>query len=431
MKKFHLLVLLGIVCISCEREWDDPIPEGAVLGAPYLVAELTEEGKVLLNWGFNRLCAGWLCPHTVDGSRYEVYWKFPGADDFVRLAQLGEEERSFMVDNLEYGVPYEFNMKTFRAGHMTTSNRIMIVPNPIPAYETLMELDNWDPILNPKINSPGDKVAFVSNYRWAQGSQDFMTLSLFLHDLVSGQTELVKQNSYHPQWSADGQRILYGTTDGKSQIAQGYFPSQLETYNVETKAFRLVITGQYQQYFPSFGKDDDEVLFLSDSLERGEMGLWKTDSSGDTEVLWPSFQLPEHGAGLPLFTGLDASNFRNLVALDRLSTVENRSVYTIYGVEFGEGVQKKAMVESRWNDMAPAFSPFDEKLLAFVSDRSGSRQVWTIDISTGKLNQVTFFQEGAFISGTSLSWIDGGQSLVVPISSSQGVSQLVKVNVIT
>lgn len=425
----YFLLVLFFLSFSCEEHWDDPIPEGASLGSPYLKSEITKEGEVLLNWDLITICPGF-CPPTVEGSSYEVFGKYSEENDFVRIARLGADEKNFLVDNLEYGKPYSFYVTTHRAGQVARSNKVMTIPNPLSEYETLMELDNKDPIYNLKMNVNGNKFAFTSNYRWTDQGKDYMTLSLFLHDMVSGETNLIKLDSYHPQWSADGGKLIFGTTDGLRPMGHGKTSSQLETYNVKTNTFHIVKVGLYQQIFPSFGKEEHSVLFLSDSLESGKMGLWKKDSEGDIQLLWTSFQFPENGAGLSLTTGMNASIFKDMVALDHLSTIENRAVYNIYSVEFGEGVQKKELVGSPWHDKFPVFSPFNEEFLAFLSDRSGTTQVWTLNTSNGNLNQVSFFQDNYYISSSnSLSWIDQGQSLVLPISNSEGIRKLVKISV--
>jgi len=428
MKNRYILLALFFVLVGCVERWDDPIPEGAELSTPYLISTVTEEGKLMLSWHFSRICPGF-CPPRVDGSRYEVFGKFPGSSDFVRIARLGADDRTFIIDNSEFGKPYEFYVTTHRAGQMTTSNRVMTVPNLLPEYETVMEMDNWDPFYQVKINPQGNKLAFISNYRWTEEGQDFMTLSLFVLDILSGQTDMVRLNSYHPQWSADGQRVVFASTEGLRQIAQAYTPSHLFTYEVESQVLNRIVEGPHQHYYPRFGKGDNSVLFFSDSLERGNMGLWKTDKEGNIQVLWPSFPYPQHGAGLPLSTAMDASMLKDMAAFDHLSTVENRTVYNIYAVEFGDGIQKKELVGSPWHDMAPAFSPTNENLIAFVSDRSGTRQVWTLDTSTGKLNQVSFFQDDDYISSSvSISWTDQGQSLVLPIIGSAGIQKMVKIH---
>lgn len=430
MEKQYILFALFFSLVGCVERWDDPIPEGSELGTPYLISTITEEGKVSLNWHFSRICPGF-CPPTVQGSSYEVFGKFPGSSDFVRIARLDAGEKTFMVDNSAYGNTYEFYVTTHRAGQKTTSNRVMTVPNPLPEHEIVLEMDNWDQFYQSKVNPQGGKLAFISNYRWTEEGQDFMTLSLFVQDILSGQTEMVRLNSYHPEWSADGQMVVFASTEGLRQVVRGYTPSHLFTYELESQALNRIVEGPHQHYYPRFGKGDDTLLFFSDSLESGNMGLWKTDKEANIQVLWPSFPYPEHAAGLPLTTAMDASMLKDMAAFDHLSTVDNRTVYNIYVVEFGDGVQKRELVGSPWHDMSPSFSPSNENLIAFVSDRSGTRQVWTLDTSSGKLNQVSYFQDNDHIgSNMSLSWTDQGQSLVLPISGPTGIWKMVKISLI-
>ncbi len=82
MKYYFTFFFLTVLLFSCEKHWDDAIPEGATLGIPRLFAELNEEGKIILEWNFDRICFGWSCDPIVEGTRYEIFGKFPGENDF-------------------------------------------------------------------------------------------------------------------------------------------------------------------------------------------------------------------------------------------------------------------------------------------------------------------------------------------------------------
>jgi hypothetical protein len=123
------------------------------------------------------------------------------------------------------------------------------------------------------------------------------------------------------------------------------------------------------------------------------------------------------------------SSFSDLAAVDILSEGEYRNVYNIYGIDFNNSVQMIDLVISPWNETSSSFSPFEENLLAFISDRSGRRQVWVKDISNGKLKQVSFLKDDLYISsnGNIISWVDQGQSLAFPVTSPTGDQKLIKI----
>lgn len=256
---------------SCNKQYEDAIPEGATLGFPNLVVNLNEEGRIMLNWNISRFCAGWTCDPVVEGSSHDVFVKFSGENDFVRIARLSKGENEYMVPNTEYGKPYEFYVTSRRAGRVLASNIVMIVPNPFPEFETVMELENWNVINFPKVNIQGDKVAYIANYRLTEAGQDYMVSSLYLKYLVLGQTEMIRKRCYHPQWSKTGSQFVYGTSEGLSQIVQGHIPIHLEIYDLEKKEISLIKDGSHRHYFPTFAKDNESILFLSDSLGRGEL----------------------------------------------------------------------------------------------------------------------------------------------------------------
>lgn len=393
-----------------------------------MIADLNEDGRVLLEWNFFRICFGWFCDPIVEGSRYEIFAKYPGENDFVRIERLGKDELTYLLANVAHGKPYEFYVAAHRAGQVTTSNTVMIVPTAFPEYETIMKIENGDGIFFPKVNIQGEKVAYISNFRWNENGQDYMTLSLFIKNLVTGESEMIRKSCYHPQWSVDGKKVVYGTTAGLERIAPGYTPIHLEIYDLESKESKLVNAGLHHHNFPNFTMDNQSLVFLSDSLDRRSMGLWRLNSEGASEVLWPNFQLPDQAVGLPLFTGVNASYLSDWVAVDNLRTVNNMPVYNIYGFEIEGDIQEKEIIVSQWNDMAPSFSPFDENMLAFVSNRSGRYQVWAIDLVTGVLRQLSFFKNDFYLDflNNPLSWVDQGRGVAVAGVNNESIQKLVK-----
>jgi hypothetical protein len=431
MKNCVTFLLVTILLFGCEKQWDDPIPEGEILSIPRLIANLNEDGRVLLDWDFHRKCEKWTCDPVVEGSHYEIFVKYPDENDFVSLARIGRDENEYMVPNTEFGKPYEFYITSQRAGQETTSNTVMTVPNSFPEYEAIIEMENWNAINYPKVNIQGDKVAYISNYRLIESGPEYGVSSLFLKDLTTGHTEMIREQCYHPQWSRDGSRLVYGTSNGLNQVVEGYTPIHLEMYDLENKEISLLKDGSHHHYFPTFAKDDQSLLFMSDSLERKVFGLWRLNHDADSEVLLPEIRQSAQFLSLRYHTSMDVSSFSDLVSVDIRQEVDNRQVFNIYRIDLNNGPQKSDLVVSPWNDTSSSFSIFQDNLLAFVSDRSGIGQVWVLDISSGKLKQVSFLKEDFRITsyGNILSWVDQGQSLAFPVSNPTGERKLIKMKI--
>ena len=430
MKKIRVIILV-LFLLGCEKQYDDPIPEGAVLGTPNLVANLNEEGKVVLSWDISRFCSGWFCDPAVEGSSYDIFVKNAGANEFEKIDRVGKDQYEYLVPRTEFNKTYEFYVISRRAGQIATSNTVMIVPNPYPKIETVMEIEDSNFFNFPQVNIHGDKVAYLSNYSWDELGQEYGVIGLFVKDLVTGEVEIIQKRCYHPKWSRDGGKLIYGTVDGLSSVVQGYTPIHLEIYDFKTGEISLLKGGRHHNYFPTFAMDNESILFLSDSLTRGEFGLWRLNNNGNSEVLLSQIQQGGQLSNLVYSTSMDASSFSDLVSLDILGEFENRQVYNIYRVDLNSGSNISNLVVSPWTDTSSSFSPFEDDLIAFVSDRSGKSQVWVLEISTGKLKQVSFLNEDLYINsyGNIISWLDNGKSLAFPVYRSSDDRKLVKIQI--
>ena len=429
---FRFSVLL--IAFSCQEQWDDPIPEGASLASPSLYSDLTEDGEIILRWGNFRICNGFNCfPNDVNATFYEVFVKRSDAQNFERLAQLPSGTNHFLFSDVRKGEAYEFFIKSNRAGTSVDSNTVMIIPNEVPAIEVVFRLDMaGHALMHPRLSPLGNLVAYVSDVRFTEAGEERRALSLFIWDKDTQQHQLVKRNANQPNWSSDGKRLIYVTTTGLSQSAQGSLPSHLELFDLEGEEFIFFSGGLHQQLLPSFSKDDEQVFFYSDSLNNEDFGLWKRDFSGNSSLVFPSFQDQELLAGLAPFIGLDVSRLTEKVAVDHLQSFNGRPQYQIFGFDMENGGQKFDLMVSQWSDFSPSFSPVDPNKIAFVSDRSGVSQVWVLDLVSRVLQQVTFFSTwnsdyGITRVGFSISWGADGKSILIPVSSPNGGRELVKI----
>ncbi|AFL86283.1 hypothetical protein Belba_3801 [Belliella baltica DSM 15883] len=433
MKKLSAIILIFLL-FSCEKQYEDAIPEGSSIVRSTLYSDLTDDGNIMLQWGDVRICNGFNCiRNEVSASNYELFVKRPGAQNFERVIRLPSGTNQFLFGDVSKGEAYEFFIKSNRAGTSVDSNTVMIIPAEVQEIELVFRLDmSGHALMHPRLSPLGSKVAYVSDVQFTEAGEERRALSLFIWDKEAQQHYLVKRNANQPNWSSDGKRLIYVTTSGLSQSVQGVLPSHLEIFDLEGEEFTLISGGFHQQYLPSFSKDDEQVFFYSDSLNREDFGLWQRDFFGNTSPVFPSFRDPELLAGMSPFYGLDVSQITEMVAVDHLQLFNDRPVYHIFGFDMASGGQKVDLMVSQWSDFSPSFSPVDANKLAFISDRSGISQVWLLDLVSKELKQVTFFstQKSDYRItkiGSSISWGDDGNSLIFPVSSPRGGRELVKI----
>jgi dipeptidyl aminopeptidase/acylaminoacyl peptidase len=70
------------------------------------------------------------------------------------------------------------------------------------------------------------------------------------------------------------------------------------------------------------------------------------------------------------------------------------------------------LITSGWNDYNAAISPNADQI-AFISDRSGSEQLWLYNLQTKEYKQLTGYDENDYFDGnwTKINWMDNNQLL--------------------
>ena len=121
-----------------------------------------------------------------------------------------------------------------------------------------------------------------------------------------------------------------------------------------------------------------------------EYNIWKIPSQGGTAI-----QITADFNDLNDLGRIDDRSPKTLswskdgksIAFARMKKSNPEYNYQIYAVP-ANGGKKTILVSSQWSDFCPVYSP-DGTSIAFVSNRSGLNEIWTMNLQTKKFRQIT------------------------------------------
>lgn len=415
MKNFTLLFISILIFSSCEK-FDDSIPDGGLLETPTLIANLVGPDKVSLIWSSGSICAG-ECPSFVPATYYEIWTKSLTSTTNYKLAETPAGETAFLVEGLEPGVTQEFFVIAKRANFSNKTNRVMVVPNELPTPNTIFEREGFDYITHPQLSPDGETIA----YSVSDAGSTVTPQQVFLYDLAKKSQKLISENGKYPAWSASGESVLFVLGDATSSTVNGY--------SIASGELNAYVNDSFQSYFPVYGAGDSTMLYFIDSLDQGESGVVAFQFLKDTLSMIREESLLESS---PLqVLGMNFLPEENTLAysIPFPKETELGYAYDIVGFDQDTPSSIKNLVVSEWNDSNPCYSIQEPTLLAFVSDRSGSAQLWVKELVSGKLYQVTDFKDSQrIINGIAgLSWNE--ERLFINIQDTQGVTRFLRIDV--
>jgi hypothetical protein len=415
MKSFIIPLLSLLVFSACER-FDDPIPEGATLEFPVLIADVVSPTEVLLSWSSHQICAGF-CPDIVPASSYEIWAKSLNASIDFKLATVQAGEMTYLAKGLEVGVAQEFFVIAKRANVSHETNRVMVVPNELPTVTFLFQKESFDYITHPQVSPDGTEVVYALSKAGASGSSQ----NIFLYDLRSRSERLIKENGQYPSWSGDGKKLTF--------VSEMPTASMITEFVFDTGATEVVMSNSFKSYFPQYIEENESLLYFLDSLDEGESWIVSLGLAIPDTTFLRKVDL-ERNTHAPVL-GMDFSPKSNEVAYSSIFPKDTKRgfSYDVVGFDLENPANLTNWVVSEWNDTNPAFSSANPNMLAFVSDRSGVPQVWIKNSQTQKLFQVTDFQGSERINMgiAGLSW--NGKNLFVNIQDVQGITRMVSIDV--
>jgi len=269
--------------------------------------------------------------------------------------------------------------------------------------------EDWGPAFSPD----GDRILFVRN-----GTNDIPEELLLVPKSGGDVTRIASEHSRilgPPQWSMDGQSIIYAsdfgshpglwrvsaeTKDAPAQINDsGWYPAisrrgyrlayQRITHSLNIWELQLSVSGETESRReqkilipatsetdqgpgPQISPDGKKLAFMSD--RSGTMEIWTSDRNGSNPV-----QLTAVGsAGTPRW-----SPDSDAVVFD----VSGRSGAKIYKIKLGAS-EPQLLTPDEYENRCPSWS-HDGKWIYFASTRSNGYQVWKLPAEGGTPIQIT------------------------------------------
>jgi len=324
----------------------------------------------------------------MDPDHFEILMSPIDPDDLRRIATVNGNVFELVIHNLTNDKPYYFAIRAVGLNRQVTrSNTVMTIPGNTedtqPLFQTVdknRELATWSP--------DQSSIAYVSDYSWNNGNNSAQ--SVFVNTLSGNAEWLVEKNARSPEWSPSGDKIVYHTDNGEINTSIGYRPAQIAVFNIQDSTIERLTEGNSFNFLPTWSPDGNWIAFLSDRTGGNEYNLWKLPSNGGIPIKITSDfdDLNELGTiddRSP--KTLSWSKDGKFIAFARL-TKSNQGYNTdIYSVP-STGGNKTTIVTSPWDDFCPSYSP-DGTSIAFISNRSGVNEIWTMELNAKKLRQVT------------------------------------------
>ncbi len=291
-----------------------------------------------------------------DGQYIAFYRDEPGASGIYIVSALGGHERRITGERVGEG-----GIRWLPDGHHLVISRLFDgSQRPVPLIEISLDTRNQRQMTFPPSGASGDA--------WPAISPDEKTLA-FLRDTKS-----------------DGMQACF----------------------MELASQRILRCWPLDGSWPEGLAWADSSEIVISLMRDGDHRLWRYESSGSIPVALTS---GEECAVLPA-----ASSRGNQLAYVLLRSNINLWQLDIESSHLLKAGTAKPIAPSTRYEIDPAFSP-DGRKLAFMSDRSGSQEIWVTDLETHASAQLT--QIGGALAG-SPSWSPDG--LQIAFDSGQGES---------
>jgi hypothetical protein len=418
MRKY---LIIGLIIISCGCEKNEIDTEGKVIWKPNPIA-LISYSKVQLDWLDYSIYNKILLPYEIlEPDKFEIYISQNDFPIFTKLIELeNDSEYSYTITGLENNQPVYFYVTSIKNGFdKLLSDTIMVIPNKEITPIDLVVQDDNHTIVSVSTSHSLDKIAYVDKYySWDGGENCCMTVSVLISNMNGSQSELMDINAYEPCWSPDDNKIVFRTENNEINLGNG-IPSQIALFDYSSQSITKLTNDTVFNYAPVFSENGEMVLYQSTKgvTDIYSTNIWLINLSSLEKTQLTNLENSE-------LTNFGRANWINNEDYIFHATKQNYK-NQIYKSNINSTTIEK-VIESEWNDFCPSISP-DDKIIAFISDRSGSNQIWIYNLDTHKYKQITGYTDDVYISESwaRIEWIDN-QNITFTLNETRFVKQKIE-----
>ncbi len=399
MRKSILFILI-LVSFSCKKKVS--IPANSRLRGPFLIGLIGDKKATFTyfsqyNWGLFSSCI------LVDPDYFDIYESEGQLNKFKEVVELKNDNKyQYTLDGLNNGTTYYFYVIGKKEGYNPlSSDTIMIIPNQKLTFDSLFTINNDHSISSLSCSPAANKIAYGDkNYAWNGGDNCCMAESIILSSTHNQDPELLATFSYDPDWSSNGDTIVFA----EETQGHGYY-SQIAVFDLTSKTITKLTNDTTYYYNPSFSPSDDKILYQSNKNrpDINSTNIWMMYlSTFKTELIIDLSKTNFAKVSRPYWMDENDFIFQGTNSNSKASIYKS-SILT---------KEIEPLIESSWNDYNAAVSP-DADQIAFISDRSGSEQLWIYNLQTKEYRQLTGYDESECFDGnwTKIDWIGNNQLL--------------------
>jgi Tol biopolymer transport system component/DNA-binding winged helix-turn-helix (wHTH) protein len=360
-----VILVLVILSLTTSSTPPPPIPLDAI---PFTTYSGNEECPAISPDG-TRIAFSW---NAEEGGNYDLYIKQRNTERPLRLTD---------TDGHEFYAAWSPDGANIAYAWIATEEPgIYTVPAIGGSARKLVDLPfgiagvDWSP--------DGRYIAYSSR------SVGYGALRIYLYSFETGESREVTsppwsfQGDYRPTFSPDGERIAF--VRGDRSWLQDIFVIPAEGGEPE----RLT-SSQHHVTGLDWTPDGESIVFSAGPSRAGDLRLWRL-SVADGALTW--LPTPGHRASRPSVA----------VTSSRMVYEEQSYGSDIERVVVGDSAGTQVIVASTKHDYGPQYSP-GGKYISFISNRSGSPQIWVCDGDGLDCRQLTEF-ENAYIANPCWSY---------------------------
>jgi hypothetical protein len=418
MRKFITLAIVAGIFMSCEKE-NDKTFDSSFFYSPQIKVEKGDNEATLSLTDPRPFTEYYPYPPS-SPDYFEIYYS-NDKNDLTFYKKVDVSTTSVTVSNLNNGDSYYFMVVSKKGNYNPLyTDTIMTIPSLIEDPEEIFPGKSYS---TERVLYSHDKsyMAFKSN--------DFSTHyhgmdMLYYTDIADDSTWVLEIDTYGANWSNSNNVIVYISTTTSNNTL---YPNILKLFDAELKESTTLFDIDFDNYYvstPVFSPDDKLLGYLSseNNSERYKYDFWTLDLSTQEKTKISNFE----SMNFSVNGFLDWSKNENSIYLDGYFET-NTYKYNIYKLDVSSG-ELFPVIESPWHDRKPSLSP-DNSKIAFVSDRSGTDELWVFNFGTSQLKQVSGgWTTYRFDSRSSnIQWIDNNELVFSVFEGS--ISKAVKVEI--